>query len=85
MKIYEDKIWSGLDVQKVCIRHELYTLGDNEAFRAMLTTVDHKKPTTKNIYLVAKDIKEHSRNNTIENIMYILSKEAVSRFYDIAE
>ena len=53
------------------IRNELYTQGTNEEYRLMLKMVDLAAggPTTKNMYLIAKDIFEHSENQTISNIM----------------
>lgn len=85
-KIYEDKKWDSFDVQRVCIKHELYTRGTNDDFRKMLDFVHKKNPTTRNIYLVAKDIWEHSKtDSTIGHIMFLLSRDAVYCFYEIME
>ena len=43
------------------------------------------KPTTSSIYLVAKDICEHSEGQTISNVMFILANEAVITTYEIED
>jgi hypothetical protein len=85
-KIHEDKKWDIFDVQNVCIKHELYTRGTNDDCQKMLDFVHKKNPTTRNLYLVAKDILEHSyTESTIGHIMFLLSRDAVYSFYEIVE
>ena len=47
----------------------------------MLRMVDLNDPTPEILYQVAKDIYDHSKNQTITNIMFVLEKEAVNTFY----
>ncbi len=75
--------WSADDVRAACIRNNLYTCGDNEEYEAMLNSVDELDPTPESIYQVAKDIYDHSKNQTITNIMFILERETVYTFYCI--
>lgn len=82
-KITIKREWNAGHVRATCIRNRLYTCGDNEAYNNMLESVRDLEPTPENIYRVAKDIYEHSRNQTITNIMFILEKEAVNTFYFI--
>ena len=75
--------WTSTDVRGACIRNNLYTRGDNEDYEAMLNSVDKLDPTPENIYQVAKDIYDHSKNQAITNIMFILERETVYTFYFI--
>ena len=75
--------WCANDVYTVCVRNGLYTCGDNEEYDAMLNSIDELEPTPENIYQVAKDIYDHSKNQTITNIMFSLEKVAVNTFYYI--
>jgi hypothetical protein len=49
----------------------------------MLNMADRTEPTTKAMYLVAKDIQEHSKDQTITNVMFILEREAVLTTFEI--
>lgn len=82
-KIVEKKIWSWDDVRRACIKNNLYTLGTNEEYAAIAQIVMITKPTTSSIYLVAKDICEHSIGQTVSNVMFILANEAVTTMYEI--
>ena len=75
--------WSGNSVREACIRNNLYTRGDNEAYSAMLDRVDRNPPTTKAMYITAKDIAEHSRDQSITNVMFILERECVITTFEI--
>ena len=77
--------WTPDRVRQACIRNDLYTRGDNEEYSRMLSFVGVAAggPTTKNLYLVAKDICEHSKGQTISNIMFILESEAVITTFEI--
>lgn len=77
--------WSSGSVYDLCKKYDLYTCGDCVAYAEMLDFVRDNEPTTKTLYMVAKDINDHSDNNTIENIMFLLSKYAVNRFYEIED
>ena len=75
--ITRKRYWSFETVRQACIRNELYTRGDCEAYDKMLQFVERNEPTTKAMYLAAKDIAEHSKNQPITNVLYILEDEAV--------
>lgn len=79
-----ERMWDMSSVRRVCIEQNWYTCGDCEAYEKMLWTVEEMEPTTENIYRIAKDICEHSKNQTISNIMYSLRRDAVQTFYTIA-
>lgn len=82
-KITSTRQWSADDVYIACVRNNLYTCGNNEEYDAMLNSISGLEPTPENIYQVAKDIYDHSKNQTITNIMFILEKVAVNTFYCI--
>ena len=82
-KIEGIRLWTAYRVQQACIANKLYTRGDNEAYMEMLATVDIIYPSYENLYLIAKDILEHSIDQTINNIMYILENEAVVTMFSI--
>lgn len=82
-KIIEKKMWIWDDVRRACIKNNLYTAGTNEEYDALAQIVTITKPTTSSIYLVAKDICEHSVGQTVSNIMFILANEAVTTTYKI--
>ena len=69
--------WTTNSVRECCIRNELYTCGDNDEYMSMLETVQNTEPTDNNLLAVARDICEHSANQTITNIMFLLNREAV--------
>ena len=41
------------------------------------------QPTYENLYRLAKDICEHSEDQTITNVMFILEREAVTTTFEI--
>ena len=81
--ITRNRRWGRDTVREACIRNDLYTCGDNEAYNKMLDMVERTAPTTKAMYLVAKDIQEHSFEQTITNVMFILEREAVITTFEI--
>lgn len=81
--ITRNRYWDANSVREACIRNDLYTAGDSEAYTAMLNMVERTEPTTKAMYLVAKDIQEHSDDQTITNVMFILEREAVITTFEI--
>ena len=40
-------------------------------------------PELIDIYNVAKDIAEHSENQSVTNVMYLLNKDAIVRWYEV--
>ena len=84
-KITEKKTWNWDDVKRACMKNNLYTAGTNEEYAAIAQIVMVTKPTTSSIYLVAKDICEHSERQTISNVMFILANEAVVTTYEIED
>ena len=85
MTITTKRLWFTWDVRKVCVDHELYTCGNNEDYERVFNMVRELDPTVENLYVVAKDISEHSRDASITSIMYMLEKEAVHTTFDIEE
>ena len=73
--------WYADGVRAVCVKQGFYTCGTCSDYDHMLNMVNDTEPTPTNLYRVARDICEHSDGQTIENIMFILSRDAVDRFY----
>ena len=79
--------WNLYTVREFCIRHQLYTRGDIEAYDSMLTYVnDHDEPDVIDIERVALDILDHSSskiNETFEivDIMFLLTKECITTYF----
>ena len=84
MKIIEHRYWTMADIRQVCIANNLYTCGTNEEYANMFHRAEKIEPTPENLYIIAKDIAEHSEANTISNIMGLLTK-AVMITYEIKE
>lgn len=84
-KITATRNWTPSSVRAACIRNYLYTEGTNDEYMHMLNLVGiaAEGPTHKNLYIVAKDIAEHSDCQTICNVMYILENEAVFTTFEI--
>ena len=86
MKTPEIKItrkWSLGSVREACIKNDLYTCGDCEEYDHMLNWVGRLYPSTENIYFIAKNIVDHSKDQTISNVMFILEKDAINTFFEI--
>lgn len=81
--ITRNRRWGRDTVREACIANHLYTEGDNEAYNKMLDMVERTEPTTRAMYRVAKDIQEHSFEQTITNVMFILEREAVITTFEI--
>ena len=77
VEITRKRTWFPTLVREACMRNNLYTRGDNAEYTTMLGNVERSAPTTEAMYMVAKDIYEHSKDQTITNILYILESEAV--------
>lgn len=85
MTIKENKYWSVTGLRDMCIRHNLYNSGDNEAYNNLLNGLKLREVTIQEMYAVAKDIVEHTEDNNIENVMFLLNREAINTFYEIEE
>ena len=81
--IADNRRWSGMSVRQTCIKHDLYTCGDNEDYEHMLNWVERLYPNTENLYFIAEDIQKHSKDQTITNVMYLLEKDAVTTTFEI--
>ncbi len=83
-EVVERKVWNSASVRYVCEQNGMYTAtGSGGAYKRMLDRVDTLPPTTKNIYSIAKDISEHSKNQTISSVMTILMNNSVKTFYKV--
>lgn len=77
-KIVRIPNWSSEYVRRACIRNDLYTIGDSGSYLRMLSDVDNNpNPSDFALFIIAKDIADHSENQTVSNVMYILANEAV--------
>ena len=83
MKITANRFWNTQQVRQACINNDLYTRGSNEDYIEMFDMVRELEPTTENLYLVAKNIADHSANQPITNVMFILENEAVFTTFEI--
>ena len=75
--------WSGMSVRQTCIKHDLYTCGDNEDYEHMLSWVERLYPNTENLYFIAEDIQKHSKDQTVTNVMFLLERDAVMTTFEI--
>lgn len=76
--------WTPLDVRTACVENYLYSEGTNEEYERMLQAIEKvQDPSDYMIYAVAKDIAEHSENQTITNVMFILANEAIKTTFMI--
>lgn len=82
-KVEITKMWSCDRVREMCIRMNFYTCGNNKEYEEMLDYVyEHKTPDDSDIYTVAVDILNHSKDQTLGNIMYSLVRDCVHTFYE---
>ena len=68
-------------IRSICIEHELYTAGDNDAYFAMFEKATQKTASADEfnqlVYEIAEDILQHSETNMrIEAMMFYLFNEA---------
>lgn len=82
-KINAKRHWTIDSIREACIRNQLYTSGTYEEYFAMLEMIKTMNPTYENLYTIAYDIKEHSDDQTITNIMFILEREAITTTFEI--
>lgn len=52
--------WYSSVIQKMCIKHNWYTLGSNAEYNVLLDFVRNNEPTDENIKDVVKNIWDHS-------------------------
>lgn len=86
MNTHEIKVkrrWSIDTVRSACTRNSLYTAGTSGEYERMMELVKSTNPTCENLYTVACDIKEHSDDQTITNVMFILERETVITTFEI--
>lgn len=84
-KITAKRFWTPHSVRQTCIENDLYTGGDCEEYERMLDSVNQLRdnPSPENLYVIAKDIQEHSKEQTITNVMFLLEKDAVMTTFEI--
>ena len=82
-KITTTRRWDYNSVRTCCIHHDLYTCGTCEEYEKMFKLIEVYEPTVDGLYIVAQDITEHSEDQTVENVMFLLERDAVTTFYDI--
>lgn len=83
-EIIETVAWSYETVRECCIANNLYTCGTVRQYDQMFQMVMAKEnPELIDIYNVAKDIAEHSEDQTVTNVMYLLNKDAIVRLYEV--
>lgn len=82
--ITHTRTWSPDSVRLTCIKNDLYLMGDLDEYATMLGRVDQcPHPSDYDLYVVAKDIAEHSELQTITNVMYILANSAIWYAYKL--
>lgn len=81
--IKESLEWYTEAIRKMCINHGFYTCGDCFEYEAMLRFVSRHPCNIENMTIVAKDIIKHSEYyGNIPDMIFNISNEAVTRFYD---
>ena len=86
--IKEMKHWSPLLVMEFCKNGDYYTAGTTKEYDRMLDFVRNHEATKENLYIVARDIFEHSSeeirsNVAIEDIMSLMMYRTVTWNYVI--
>ena len=85
-KIIEERAWNMFAVRDVCIHENWYTCGTSKQYDNMLWYVENNEPNGENLFKVACDILVHTdkdQGQTIENIMFILCKDACCTFFTV--
>ena len=77
------RMWRASDVRTICIKENMYTCGDCDEYSNMLSFVSDHEPTIENLYTVAADIVDHSKYQTISNVMFILENEVVMKTFTL--
>lgn len=81
-KFKEFRTWSTESVREACVNNNFYTRGNNEEYSHMLSWVERLYPNTENIQYIAENILEHSEDQTLSNIMFVLANRAVIISYE---
>ncbi len=76
------RFWSMESVRAMCIKHRLYTHGNNEEYAHMLNKVDENEvnPSNSVIREVAEDILQHSspsKGLKIDDVLCFLEDEVI--------
>ena len=77
------RLWTCDSIRRACIDNNLYTRGTCEEYERMFEMARNNDPTIENLYRVAQDINDHSKGQTVTNIMYILENEAIYKCFMI--
>ena len=80
--IKEEKTWNDCDLREMCIRHNLFDNGSNTEYYQAFDFVRDNEPNIDNIYMLAKFILENTSDNTLKNIMFLISNDLVKTFYE---
>ena len=87
MEIKSVRVWDIEGVRAMCIRENFYTAGCCSDYGKMLNMVtEHQNPSDYDIYMVAKDILDHTNvdlKQTVENIMYLLINDVIKTCYTV--
>lgn len=86
--VIENAVWIAEEIRNFCLEEGYYSEGKVRDYEEMLNFVDQNKPTTENIYKVAKNILAHSdqeHQRAIEYLMRDISVDLVSRYYEVRE
>lgn len=87
-KVIENAVWIAEEIRNFCLEEGYYSEGKVRDYEEMLNFVDQNKPTTENIYRVAKNILAHSdqeHQRAIEYLMRDISVDLVNRYYEVRE
>lgn len=87
-KVIENAVWISEEIRNFCLEEGYYSEGKVRDYEEMLNFVDQNKPTTENIYRVAKNILDHSdeeHERPVEYLMREISVDLVNRFYEVRE
>lgn len=82
-KITKTYLFEASDVRRCCIKNDFYTCGTAREYEAMLELVSREGYSEETLFEVACDIYEHSKNQTVTNIMFVLYSEAVRTFFEV--
>ena len=68
-------------LRRMCIEHNYYTRGDNEAYGNMLLKYEYKEVNEPELQWLAEDIKSHSNTeDEVVRIAYLILTEACYEF-----
>ena len=89
MNIYEKKYTSATAVRTSCIKLDWYDAGTNEDYAKLLDMAEWDNVDNALICAMATDIVKHTSRyedndiHRIENVMYLLNREAVTTLFTI--